>query len=124
MKLRRAASAAVAALALVLMLPGSSDAATGTFSYQAWDKKSETMKRFALTDPANDVTKPCHDIPESDDPDTEDYARAPHNETDMYAHIWSETGCVGDHTILKAHGTQEPDDPAFFFRSVYFSETI
>ncbi|WP_058045480.1 hypothetical protein [Streptomyces roseifaciens] len=124
MKFRRAASTAVAALALVLMLPGSSDAATGTFSYKAWDKTSETFKRFALTDPANEDTKPCHDIPESDDPDTEDTSNAPHNQTDMYAHLWFETGCKGDHMILKANGELEDDVPENQFRSVYFSETI
>ncbi|UQI48916.1 hypothetical protein M1P56_33695 [Streptomyces sp. HU2014] len=124
MKLRRAASAAVAALALVLMLPGSSDAATGKFSYKAWDKTTETFKRFELTDPPNEDTKPCIDIPESDDPDTEDTSNAPHNQTDMYAHLWFETGCQGDHMIVKANGVQEADVPEHQFRSVYFSETI
>ncbi|GHI10098.1 hypothetical protein AQI88_41070 [Streptomyces cellostaticus] len=117
MKLRRVASTAVAALALVLMLPDGAHAATGTFTYEAYDKEGDADARFALTDPANVDTTPCHTLPQTPS-DKDPYADKPQNNTDQYAHVFELPNCTGEEHVLKPHGAIQSRD--VHLRSVYF----
>ncbi|MEV6956612.1 hypothetical protein [Streptomyces sp. NPDC051183] len=113
MKLRNTAAAAVAALALVLSLPGSALAAQGNFSYKYVDGFGQQQK-VALHDPHSGQCINLYVV--GDERNTPGYG--PHNETDRAVTVYAGAGCTGAEWRLKAHGKPARDD--LYVRSVRF----
>ncbi|GGR71423.1 hypothetical protein GCM10010252_07220 [Streptomyces aureoverticillatus] len=85
---RYAIGAALGALALVVTIPTSANAAVGEFTYQYGDVVR------GLTNPANDV---CHKIANDDQaPGTEPLLNA----TNMYAHLYTDDECLDYQAVI------------------------
>ncbi|WP_331723734.1 MULTISPECIES: hypothetical protein [unclassified Streptomyces] len=116
MRLCRSVGAALGALALVLTLPTSANAATGDFSYK-FVGLDGTTQSATLHDPESPA---CITLPEVADPDSSEPAFAPHNDTDTWAMVFTEEDCTGDSWTLKPHG--KPATESLKLRSVYLSD--
>ncbi|GCE00160.1 hypothetical protein [Embleya hyalina] len=113
MKLRNAAGAAVAALALVLSLPGTSVAAEGRFHYKYVDT-SGREHQVTLHDPRSGVCIDLYGVGSDDVPP----GYGPHNETDSRVTVYRGADCTGAEWRLKPHGKPTRDD--LEVRSVLF----
>ncbi|MFJ3713085.1 hypothetical protein OG204_21040 [Streptomyces sp. NBC_01387] len=113
MKLRNAAAAGLAALALVLMLPGSALAATGEFHYKYVDDHGQ--EQFATVhDPQSGRCINLYGV----DSDELPPGFGPHNQTDSWVTVYVGTDCQGPEWQLRPHGRPARDD--LELRSVRF----
>ncbi|MEU4995352.1 hypothetical protein [Streptomyces sp. NPDC021622] len=117
MRLRHTVAASLGALALVVTLPTSASAATGDFSYK-YVGLDGLPRSVTLHDPHSPA---CITLPEVADPYVSPPAFAPHNNTDVWATVFTEPGCTGDSWKLKPHGNPATD--RLKLRSVYLSES-
>lgn len=113
MHLRSSVAAAVGALALVLTLPTSAQAAGGRFTYIAHE--GGTSQERVLVDPPSGV---CITLPGAEDPDGLP-ADSPRNDTDATATVFTGTDCDGDYFSLRPLGGRASD--RLKLRSVVFS---
>ncbi|MFE3204489.1 hypothetical protein ACWGR4_34875 [Embleya sp. NPDC055664] len=116
MKLRNAAGAAVAALALVLSLPGTSVAAEGGFHYKYVDESGQEHQ-VTLHDPRSGVCIDLYGVGSDDVPP----GYGPHNDTDSWVTVYQGAHCAGAEWRLKPHGNPARDD--LKVRSVLFDVT-
>ncbi|MFF8380769.1 hypothetical protein ACF07V_32055 [Streptomyces sp. NPDC015661] len=114
MRLRHSVASVCGALALTAALASPAHAATGDFGYSFVGISGDTQ-RATLHDPASGE---CITIPEAADPDASEPAFAPHNDTDDYAMVFTETDCSGDSWTLRPHG--RPATERLKLRSVIF----
>ncbi|WP_280698387.1 hypothetical protein [Kitasatospora sp. GP82] len=114
MRLRNAAAAVTAAIALVLTMPTSASAATGEFTYR-WNGPTGTVHHGKLIDPAS---RECINIPEVEDPAIQP-AHTPWNFTDSTVTVFTDVDCDGDYFSLRPNGGHASD--RLKFRSVVFS---
>ncbi|MEW1775100.1 hypothetical protein [Streptomyces sp. NPDC086777] len=105
MRLRSAVAAALGALALVVAVPMSADAATGDFSYK-FVGLDGTARSATLHDPASPG---CVTLPEVADPGSSEPAFAPRNDTDEWVVVFTEPDCTGASWTLKPHGNPATD---------------
>ncbi|WP_344637893.1 hypothetical protein [Kitasatospora cystarginea] len=115
MRLRNAATAATAALLLVLTVPASAGAAQGEFTYRfiGLDGSPQIGR---LIDPPSRV---CVNLPEVADPNDSEPADTPRNRTASTATVFKDADCGGDHFSLRpftGHASER-----LKFRSVVFS---
>ncbi|AZQ74377.1 hypothetical protein EKH77_27040 [Streptomyces luteoverticillatus] len=106
MRLRYAIGSALGALALVVTIPTSANAATGTFTYYPYG----STEALRLTDPTDEV---CHKLG-SDDEAAYEHGK---NGTDLWAIVYTDEGCTGEEMTLGS-GKETIND--FTFRSVRF----
>ncbi|MER6778583.1 MULTISPECIES: hypothetical protein [unclassified Streptomyces] len=113
MKLRNALGAALGALALTLSMSGSALAATGDFSYKFRDGDDREVS-VTLPDPRSGECINLYAV------DSYKYGPgyAPHNETDAWVTVYTDTNCDGGQWRLKPHGQQASD--RLLVRSVRF----
>ncbi|WP_199272574.1 hypothetical protein [Streptomyces broussonetiae] len=111
MRLRTALACAVGSLALIVTLPTSASAATGSFQY-AYTDPDGTRQEASLTDPASGQ---CVNLPEV----TERPAYAPKNRTDATAIVFLDPDCEGDTYYVMNPGKVLSD--RLKLRSVVFS---
>lgn len=112
--LRRSIAAAAAALALVVTLPHSANAATGEFRYTYYDDFGN-RSAGVLVDPDS---RDCITLPEVADPDTTEPAFAPQNFTDSTVTMFTDADCQGDYYSLRPGGKASD---RLKLRSVVFS---
>ncbi|MGC0421001.1 hypothetical protein [Embleya sp. AB8] len=115
MKLRNAAGAAVAAVALVLSLPGTSVAAQGAFHYKYVDDDGHE-RHATLHDPHSGRCINLYGVGS----DKLEPGYAPHNDTDNWAKVYVGADCKGAEWRLKPHG--KPATDALKLRSVRFGD--
>ncbi|MFF7455514.1 hypothetical protein [Kitasatospora sp. NPDC008115] len=108
MRLRNALLAATSAIALVLAVPVSANAAGGEFRY-----KYGADFTGALIDPES---RTCIDLPEATDAEP---AFAPSNRTRSTATVFLDSGCAGETSYLLRPGGRAGD--RLLVRSVVFS---
>ncbi|MFI7317362.1 hypothetical protein [Streptomyces venezuelae] len=116
MRLRHTLAAALGALTLVVTLPASATAATGDFSYKFVGPDGHPQS-ITLHDPSSPG---CLTLPEVADPGASAPAFAPHNNTDVWAMVFTEPDCTGDSWTLRPHGNPATD--RLKLRSVYLSD--
>ncbi|MFE6867390.1 hypothetical protein ACFVFS_12565 [Kitasatospora sp. NPDC057692] len=108
MRLRNAVLAATSAIALVLAVPVSANAADGEFRY-----KYGSDFTGALIDPKGGT---CVDLPEATEAEP---AFAPSNQTRSTATVFRDLGCAGDTYFVLRPGGRAGD--RLLVRSVVFS---
>ncbi|MET8700496.1 MULTISPECIES: hypothetical protein [unclassified Kitasatospora] len=108
MRLRNAVLAAISAIALVLAVPLSANAAAGEFRY-----KYGPDFTGALIEPKSHA---CVDLPEATD---EEPAFAPSNRTGSTATVFRDFGCAGDTYFVLRPGGRAGD--RLLVRSVVFA---
>ncbi|MBC3841902.1 hypothetical protein GXW82_21900 [Streptacidiphilus sp. 4-A2] len=113
MRLRNSIAAAVGALALVLTLPTSAQAAGGRFTYITHD--AGYAQERALVDPPSGE---CINLKGAEDPNGPP-ADSPRNDTDATATVFTGTDCDGDYYSLRPFGGRASDK--LKLRSVVFS---
>ncbi|MCX4625287.1 MULTISPECIES: hypothetical protein [unclassified Streptomyces] len=117
MKLRNAVAAALGALALTLSMSGSALAATGEFHYKFSDAAGDELS-VTLPDPRSGECINLYAVDSYKYPP----GYAPHNETDAWVTVYTDTNCDGDQWRLKPHGRQASD--RLLVRSVRFDEPV
>ncbi|MER5808404.1 hypothetical protein ABT143_09460 [Streptomyces sp. NPDC002033] len=117
MKLRNAVAAALGAFALTLSMSGSALATTGDFHYKYRDDFDRELT-VTLPDPRSDKCINLYGV------DSYEFAPgfAPHNETDAWVTVYSDTNCDGREWRLKPHGRQASD--RLLVRSVRFDQPV
>lgn len=113
MRLRNSVAAAVGALALVLTLPTSAQAAEGRFSYITHD--GGWSQEHTFVDPPSGVCITLWGAEDLDGPP----ADSPRNDTDATATVFTGTDCDGDYFSLRPFGGRASD--RLKLRSVVFS---
>ncbi|MFJ2405253.1 hypothetical protein ACIOUE_28570 [Streptomyces xanthochromogenes] len=114
MRLRHTVGAALGALALIVTLPTSADAATGKFSYTFTNEQGKTE-----TDTENNpASHKCIDLLGVDKPEDHSGAWSGRNATDNVATVYTDLECLGTATVIKKGLTSPPDVK---FRSVIFN---
>ncbi|MEV7191692.1 hypothetical protein AB0N81_07770 [Streptomyces sp. NPDC093510] len=117
MRPRHTVAALLGALALVVTLPTSANAATGAFHYKFVE--DGTVRYATLHDPGSPA---CITLPEVADDDTSKPAFAPYNDTDAWAMVFTDADCSDDSWTLKPHG--KPATDRLKVRSVYFFHRV
>ncbi|MEU2129405.1 hypothetical protein ACFC5Z_12470 [Streptomyces sp. NPDC056004] len=115
MRLRSTVAAAFGALALIVAVPASADAATGDFSYTYTGLDGSPQIGFLLDPPS----RVCITLPEVADPSSSNPAHTPWNFTDSSATVFSGPGCEGDYFTLRPDGGHASS--RLKLRSVVFS---
>ncbi|MEV0914010.1 hypothetical protein AB0I93_07015 [Streptomyces sp. NPDC049967] len=117
MRLRTTAAAALGALALVVSLPGSANAATaeGQFAY-TYTTTSGHRQAVVLLDPPS---RECVTLPGVADPNTSEPADTPWNNTGSTATVFTGPDCDGAHYTLRPDGGRASS--RLKLRSVVFS---
>lgn len=115
MRLRSTVAAAFGALALIVAVPASADAATGDFSYTYTDLDGLPQIGFLLDPPS----RMCITLPEVADPSSSNPAHTPWNFTDSSATVFSGPDCEGDYFTLRPAGGHASS--RLKLRSVVFS---
>ncbi|MFD7235376.1 hypothetical protein ACFWAT_08695 [Streptomyces syringium] len=100
MRLRAIAFAATCALTFLLATPGSASAIAGEFRYKYIDAAGDTHPDKFSDPAAND----CIDIPQADDPETEQSAHSPFNHTGYRAKVFAAPDCEGTAYVLASEG--------------------
>lgn len=113
MKLRNTAAAALAAVALVLTLPGSALAAQGSFTYKYVDHFGQ-QQHVALHDPHSGKCINLYAVGDDEVP----AGYGPHNDTDTAVTVYLGANCEGPEWKLRAKG--QPARDALEVRSVRF----
>ncbi|MEU6016777.1 hypothetical protein ABZ826_22795 [Streptomyces sp. NPDC047515] len=115
MRLRSTVAAAFGALALIVAVPASADAASGDFSYTYSGLDGFPQIGFLL-DPPSGV---CITLPEVADPASSSPAHTPWNHTDATATVFAGVDCAGDYFTLRPNGGHASS--RLKLRSVVFS---
>ncbi|MEW2488209.1 hypothetical protein [Streptomyces sp. NPDC048411] len=115
MRLRTTVAAALGALALVVTLPTSADAASGDFLYR-FTGLDGTPQYAGLIDPAS---RECITLPEVADPGSSNPADSPWNFTDSTATVFTDPDCEGAFFTLRPFGGHA--SKRLKLRSVVFS---
>ncbi|SCF97297.1 hypothetical protein [Streptomyces sp. Ncost-T10-10d] len=100
MRLRSTVAAALGALALIVAVPSSADAASGDFSYTYSGLDGSPQVAF-LIDPPSRV---CITLPEVADPGSSSPAHSPRNNTDATAVVFTGVDCEGEFFLLRPNG--------------------
>ncbi|MFJ2744411.1 hypothetical protein ACIO3O_32695 [Streptomyces sp. NPDC087440] len=114
MRFRTSLAAALGALALVVTLPTSANAATGQFAF-TYNRDGKTIEA-TLHDPK---ARECIDLDEVADPSTTP-AHSPRNRTNSIATVFTDLECEGESFPLKAHSGHAGE--GLKFRSVLFNQ--
>ncbi len=115
MRLRTTAAAALGALALIVTLPGSANAAEGQFAY-TYTTPSGHRQAVVLLDPPS---RECVTLPGLNDADTSDSADTPWNNTGSTATVFTGPDCDGAYYTLRPDGGHASS--RLKLRSVVFS---
>ncbi|WP_327367638.1 hypothetical protein [Streptomyces sp. NBC_01217] len=100
MRLRSTVAAAFGALALIVTVPTSANAAWGEFRY-TFSGLDGSPQVGILSDPPS---RSCINLPEVADPGSSSPAHSPRNYTDSTAVVFSEADCEGDIFVLRPDG--------------------
>ncbi|MEU5432317.1 hypothetical protein AB0G73_02940 [Streptomyces sp. NPDC020719] len=111
-----AAAVAAASFAFLLAVSGTANAATGDFSYKYVGLNGQPQS-VTLHGP---VSGDCITLAEVADPNATEPAFAPHNDTDEWAIVYTNTDCTGDSWTLRPHG--RPASDRLKLRSVFLSQ--
>ncbi|QDQ13299.1 hypothetical protein [Streptomyces spectabilis] len=114
MRFRTSLAAALGALALVVTLPSSANAATGQFVF-TYNRDGRTIEG-RLHDPE---ARECIDLDEVAKPDATP-AHSPRNRTNSIATVYTELECEGESFALRAHSGYGGE--GLKFRSVVFNQ--
>ncbi|MBB4889161.1 hypothetical protein WEB32_02500 [Streptomyces netropsis] len=114
MRLRHAIGGALGALALIVTVPTSANAATGQFVF-TYNRDGKTIEG-RLHDPK---ARECIDLDEVAKPDSTP-AHSPRNRTNSIATVYTDLECEGESFALKAHSGYGGE--GLKFRSVVFNQ--
>ncbi|MEI5102059.1 hypothetical protein RB200_30510 [Streptomyces sp. PmtG] len=114
MRFRTSLAAALGALALVVTLPPSANAATGQFVF-TYNREGKTIEG-RLHDPTG---RECIDLTEVSNLN-ETPAHSPRNRTNSIATVYTELECEGESFALKAHSGYGGE--GLKFRSIVFNQ--